>query len=199
MKKSFTMFGAAMAFATMLFANGAVADDWDVMQHDYAAEAGKSTISARHFSGGDTDYYHGQIDYQLTDKMLAGFRYADHGDFQEYRATLAHPIYTGDAFYLSPILSYRYFQGTKEGNHMRLGVRAGGQFIVADHFTVWGWHEPRAVSGGDDGTKFIGSKSEAGVSVNVGGVMVGPFVQAIMDEDYSDPVIIAGTKLSASF
>ena len=191
-------FFVAAAFIALMAMPAQANEDFDYFQHDYSATSKNMTVSARHFSGADFDYYHAQLDVQPMDGFVVGFRYTDFEGVSEYRGTASYMALATDTFYATPILSYHYVDGANDLNHFRLGLRLGADYQMNDKLSIWGWHEPRLVAMDGD-VDFIGSKSEAGISTPLGPVMIGPFVQMLLDEDYKNASFIAGTKLSVAF
>lgn len=190
------MLGVAMLLMPLSIAN---ADDWDYMQHDFAASVGeKFEAGARIISGSDNSYWHAEAGINLTEDATVSYRYADwDGIATEHRATLAYSVYQDEVFALTPIVSYHYFDGDgADADFGRLGLNVSFQHTFGEKYTLWVWHEPRFTFAGDaGGFELSTTKSEAGLSVPIGPIQVGPFVQMNTDGDYGEISFIAGTKV----
>lgn len=194
-----------------------VVDNFDFFQHDFAVSKGAAIASARIYSGSDTgDYWHGQLDLSLSDNLSVGARYADTELIKEYRVHASYDLWERGPLYITPILSYHYFDGGElvdrlmQGrlehrpednlNFGRLGVRVGLSKTYDSGWNVYAYHEPRFTFLGDsDGFDFVETKSEGGFSKDLGALRVGPFIQYVTDGDYDKVWLVAGTRVSAAF
>lgn len=208
---------ASTLVVLVALATPAVADDFEFYQHDFEASKGSLSVGARVLSGDGGDYWHGQVDLALTDRLTVGARYADVSGVSEYRAHASYDVVQTEGFYVRTIGSYHYLDGGEliasliEGGDLvyngpesidlwRLGVRVGVEGAIGENWRAFAWHEPRVVLSGElDDFQFVGSKSEAGLMRNFGPVAAGPFVQLMMDDGYQKNWLIAGTKVTAAF
>ena len=190
---------AIVAIVGIFTVEQVMADDYDIMQHNFKLKGDDTAVEFRTNTGSDRDHIQFM---KYIDLWELAYRYDDQKAKTEHRFKATYSLVNEDNFYIKPRVEYRYFEGSLD-DYFRLRSTFGVRGHVTPKTTLYGEFTPmlRVGRGQRDDLDIDESQSKIGVNYRVNQTLtLGSFIQyETAGSNFAKDNVFLGTNFEVQF